>query len=297
MRSPLSFLLVYLAPLPLFLTGLGFGWVPAAVAAATGSVATAMTLNVKAGLFFLLSAGAAPVLLSRLALINRPVRAGTCEGEAEQAGLEWYPEGRLVLWTAGLAGAFLTLIIVVSGPDLEAFRAQLKLFASEFSTTITSELSPSERAAVAGLSDLLVIIAPLVGASAWLVFMLANMLVAARLLDLWGRSLRPWARFSNLTFPARAIIALAVVSAACLLPGSFGLIAGVYAAPLATAFAILGLAVIHFMLRNHSARLVLLAGLYAALILFSWLVVLPLVALGLIETGWGLRARVGRRRV
>jgi hypothetical protein len=147
---------------------------------------------------------------------------------------------------------------------------------------------------VAGLSDLLVIIAPLVGASAWLVFMLANMMVASRALQAWGKSLRPWAKFASLTFPGQAIIVLAAVSSACLLPGSLGLIAAVYAAPLATAFAILGLAVIHFLLRNHSARLVLLAGLYGALILFSWLVVLPLVALGLIETGWGLRARHSR---
>ena len=276
--SPLSFLLIYLAPLPLFLAGLGFGWAPAAAAAVVGGVATAAVMGARAGVFFLLSAGAAPAILSYLALTSRPVSRGAREGEAEQAGVEWYPEGRLLLWTAALAGAFLTLLILVTGPDIETFRAQLKVFATEFATAIGGDLSPSERAALAGLPDLLVIIAPLVGASAWLVFMLVNMMMASRVLEKWGKSLRPWADFSNLAFPPLAGLALVALGAACLLPGAFGLIAGVFAAPLATAFAILGLAVVHFLLRRHRARLPLLFGLYAALILFSWLIMPPLVA-------------------
>ena len=297
MVSPLSFLLIYLAPLPLFLAGLANGWAPAAAAAVIGSVATAAVMGVRAGFFFLFSAGAAPAILSYLALISRPVNRQSREGEAEQASVEWYPEGRLVLWTAVLAGAFLTLIIVITGPDAETFRAQLKLFATEFTTAITGELAPAERVALSGLPDILVFIAPLIGASAWLVFMLANMLMASRMLKRWGGSLRPWASFSNLAFPPRAGIALVGLCAACLLPGSPGLIAGVFAAPLATAFAILGLAVIHFLLRNHAARVALLVGLYAALIMFSWLVMVPLAVLGLTETRWNLRALASRRQV
>ena len=52
--SPLSFLLIYLAPLPLFLAGLGYGWGTAAAAAVVGSVATVAVLGARAGLFFLL---------------------------------------------------------------------------------------------------------------------------------------------------------------------------------------------------------------------------------------------------
>jgi hypothetical protein len=297
MRWPLSYVLIYLAPLPLFLAGLGFGSVAAAAAATIGGLATGAVMGARAGLFFVLSAGATPVILSYLALINRPVSRGAGEGEARLAGTEWYPEGRLVLWTAGLAGSFLTLIMLLTGPDLETFRAQLKLFATEFTTTITGELSPAERAAVAGLPDLLVLIAPMVGASAWLIFMLANMLLASRILARWGTALRPWASFANLAFPPRAGIVLVALLGACLLPGPIGVIAGVFAAPLATAFAILGLAVIHFLLRNHAARVALLVGLYAALILFSWLVLLPLIAVGLTETGWGLRARTSQGQV
>ncbi len=295
--SPLSFLLIYLAPLPLFLAGLGYGWLTAAAAAVVGSAATIPVLGARAGLFFLFSAGAAPVVLSRLALISRPIAHNSGEGEVEGSGVEWYPEGRLVLWTAALAGTFLTLVIVVAGPGLEAFRTQLKEFALEFTTSITGGMSPDERKALAGLPDLLVILAPLVGASAWLVFMLANMLMASRLLKRWGKSLRPWAAFSKLTFPPQSAIALAALCAASMLPGFIGVAAAVFAAPLATAFAILGLAVIHFLLRDHSARWPLLAGTYAALMLFSWLVMLPLVAVGLAETGWKLRARTAKGKI
>jgi len=49
--------------------------------------------------------------------------------------------------------------------------------------------------------------------------------------------------------------------------------------------------VIHYLLLDHPARTALLAGLYVALVLLSWLVVLPLIALGIVETGFNLRAR------
>jgi len=104
-------------------------------------------------------------------------------------------------------------------------------------------------------------------------------------------SLRPWAPFASLTFPRRSSLAVAALVVASMLPGTAGLIGSVYAAPLCAAFALLGLAVIHHLLRRHPARTSLLAGLYAALVLLSWLVVLPLIALGIVETGFKLRAR------
>jgi hypothetical protein len=76
------------------------------------------------------------------------------------------------------------------------------------------------------------------------------------------------------------------------MPGTAGLIGLVFAAPLLTAFAILGLAVVHHLLIGHSARVPMLTGLYAALMLFSWVLALPLIALGIAELGLGVRARL-----
>ncbi|NNE20969.1 MAG: hypothetical protein HKN11_00015, partial [Rhizobiales bacterium] len=102
--SPLSLVLFYLAPLPLFLAGLGWGPVVAGLAGLVGSAALAGAIDFRTGAFFLLSAGVAPVLLSYLALINRPAQAGLgLEGEAADSEIEWYPEGRLILWCAVIA--------------------------------------------------------------------------------------------------------------------------------------------------------------------------------------------------
>jgi Predicted membrane protein (DUF2232) len=290
--TPLSALLFYLAPLPLFIVGLSFGWLPAAMSAAIGGGVLSGLWGVKTGAFFLIASAAGPVILTRLALINRPATAGGNEGEASDGRLLWYPEGRLLLWAAGLAGALLTLVILIMGPDAESFRAQLKTISEKFATALLTELPAQQQQGLAQFIDFLVMLAPMASAAAWLVAMTVNLLLASRLLKAWGMAIRPWAPFSSLKFPRLSAVALAGACALSLMPGTAGLIGSVYAAPLCTAFAILGLAVLHFLLLGHSARVPILAGLYGVLILLSWIVMVPLIALGLAELGWNLRARL-----
>ena len=289
--TPLSALLFYLAPLPLFIVGFSGGWVTAAISAAVGGGVLAGLSGGKAGLFFLIASAAGPVILTRLALIHRPATAGGSEGEAAHGGVEWYPEGRLLLWAAVLAGALLTLVILLIGPDAESFRAALKELSAKFAEPLLKDMPAQQRPGFAQLVDFLAVLAPVASAAALLVALMANMLLASRLLKTFGMSLRPWAPFSSLAFPRLAGVALAGAGALSLMPGTAGLIGSVYAAPLCTAFAILGLAVIHYLLLNHSARVPLLAGLYAVLILLSWIVMVPLIALGVAELGFNLRAR------
>jgi hypothetical protein len=289
--TPLSAMLFYLAPLPLFIVGLSFGPVSAAVGAAAGAAALAGFWGPKAGLFFVISSALGPVILCRLALISRKSSGGRNEGEAVDRDTEWYPEGRLTLWTALLAGAVLTLVVLMVGPDAESFRATLKELATRFAEPILRDLPEQQRPGFAQMVDLLIIVAPAASAAAWFAAMTINLLLASRLVERRGISLRPWASFSSLAFPRRSSLAVAAFGALSLLPGTAGLIGSVYLAPFCAAFAVLGLAVVHHLLINHPARISLLAGLYVALVLLSWLVVLPLVALGIVETGFNLRAR------
>jgi hypothetical protein len=291
--TPLSAFLFYLAPLPLFLIGLSSGWVAALIGAAAGAGALTGFWGSKTGLFFLLATAAGPVVLSRLALINREAAAEAKEGEVRHKGLEWYPEGRLLLWTAAMAGALLTLVILVMGPDAESFRAALKELSTKLAEPLLKTLPPQQQTGLDDLVDFLVLIAPIASAAAWFGAMTVNLLLGAQLLTRWGKSLRPWSAFSSLTFPRKAGVALAGACALSLFPGTLGLIGSVFAAPLCSAFAVLGLAVVHAVLAGHAARVALLVGLYTALILLSWIVLLPLLALGVAELGWNLRARFG----
>jgi hypothetical protein len=287
--TPLSFLLFYLAPLPLFLIGLGYGWMAALIGAAASAGALTLIWGVSMGLFFLLSTAAGPIVLSRLALINRKVATEAKEGEARDKGVEWYPEGRLLLWTAAMAGMLLTLVILIMGP--EDFRAALKEFSTSLAALLLKTLPPQQQAGLNYLVDFLVLIAPIALAAAWFARMAINLLLGAQLLTRWGKSPRPWSAFSALAFPRKAGIALAGACALSFFPGTLGLIGSVFAAPLCGAFAVLGLAVVHAVLEGHAARVALLVGLYTALILLSWIVLLPLLALGVAEHGWNLRAR------
>ena len=78
---------------------------------------------------------------------------------------------------------------------------------------------------------------------------------------------------------------------ASLLPDTLGLFAEVYTSALVTVFAVLGLAVLHYLTRDYPARIFLLLTVYLAIFMFNWLAALLLAAFGVAEIGFGLRAR------
>lgn len=292
--TPLSALLFYLTPLPLLMAGLSHGWPAGMLSGAVGALALSSFWGVKTGLFFLAASAAAPVILSWLALTSRPAQGPGNEGEAFDQGRQWYPEGRLVLWAAVMAGALLTLAILSLGPDAESFRATLSQAATRVSQSLGAGMPAEQQAELAQWVDFMMQLAPAASAAAWVAGMTLNLIIASRLLRRLGMSIRPWAPFASLAFPRRAGLALAGACALSFMPGTTGLIGMVFAAPMLTAFAILGLAVVHHLLIGHSARVPLLTGLYGALVLMSWVLALPLVALGLAELGFGIRARLKR---
>jgi hypothetical protein len=132
---------------------------------------------------------------------------------------------------------------------------------------------------------------PIAAASIWLLATLINMKLGARILAAFDRGPRPWARFGALTFPRRAVWLLPAALAASMLPGILGVIGSVFAAAMFTAFALAGLAVLHGLTEGMSARAPLLGGLYLALILLNWLLLLPLAMLTMLDMAFGMRAR------
>src|SRR5512138_2186954 len=102
--SPAAVVLFYLAPLPILIAALGWSHWAGLIAAASATAAVA----VLSGVFFV----AVPVIafgawwLGYLALLARPVANGGA------GALEWYPVGRLVLWSAVIG----TLVVAAAVP-------------------------------------------------------------------------------------------------------------------------------------------------------------------------------------
>ncbi len=284
--SILSFFLFLFAPLPLFIAGLGWGSISAAIAALSGSALIGILYGPAQGIIFGASIGLAPVILCHLSLQSRPADGGT--------DVEWYPMGRLVLWAAAIAGALMTVSVLRGGPGAEAYFQNMKAGLDamlERQPDLVSALSPAGADQFEALMAFFIRVTPIVMASLWTLILIGNVWMGTKVLKIAGNSPRPWAPFPNLEFPRLASVALGASLVAALLPGTIGLIAEGFAAALVCAFAVLGLAVIHYVTRDFSGRMLVLATAYMAIIMFNWLAALAFAALGVAETGFGLRAR------
>src|SRR5262252_8750344 len=100
-KSVVAIGLFYLSPLPILLVALGWIHWAGLLAAVVAAVSLALALDNFYFLAFLISIGVPAWWLGYLALLARP--AGTADE------IEWYPPGRLVVWSAAL-GALMVLI-------------------------------------------------------------------------------------------------------------------------------------------------------------------------------------------
>jgi hypothetical protein len=287
--SPITVVAFYLSALPIFIVALGWGLNATAVAGLSGSFAITAVAGPAPGFAFLIGIALPPAVLSWLALRSRPAdEAPPVEGEPQVNGRQWYPEGRLVLWAAMIAAALTSLGMLLIGASADSFRATLEDQVGQMLTAMGEEVEGDE------LDQMVSVIAfmlPVAAASIWLLATLVNMKLGARILAAFDRSPRPWARFGALTFPRRAVWLLPAALAAAMLPGMAGIIGSVFAAAMLTAFALAGLAVLHGLTEGMAARAPLLGGLYLALILLNWLLLLPLAMLTMLDMAFGMRAR------
>jgi hypothetical protein len=287
-----SVALFYLAPLPILIAAMGWShWSGLAAA-----VAAALGLTLAFGPFFfiafLLSVGLPAWWLGYLALLARPA------GPAGE--LEWYPPGRLVLWAAILGALVILVALSQFGGDEgtiqtslrnafdRMFRAQMHIPAGE-ALTIPGLSDPNR------LIDVLVIVLPPAAAVLSAVTQLLNLWLAGRIVKISGRLKRPWPDLAAMRFPPATPVLLAAAIAASFLPDVAGLAAALPAASLLLAYAALGFAVLHGITRHLNSRAVLLFGVYSAVLIFGWPVLL-MTLLGLIDSALDLRKRVAAMR-
>ncbi len=287
--TALAGILFCLAPLPICLAGLGWGWRAAAVAALSGTM-VASVLGVNLAAFFAVTF--APIaVLCYLALLSRPAPAAASAATV----LEWYPIGRLVGWAAIIAGALVGTLIVI-GYDPEAYRDSIKhMLENPAFKDLDPEGTLFTEENVTKLTDVFARALPVFLSIAWLSIALFNLWLAGVIIDASGRALRPWPRLDALELPNAFFLAFTASLIGSFVPGLPGLLASAFAGAFLFAYVLQGLAVLHAFSRGMPFRALLLATVYLAILFLGW-VAIAVAILGLSEPLLHLRERAAARR-
>jgi len=263
---------------PLFIAGLSLGLPAALMATAVASVSVMTAGGLLGGIVHAL-VNALPVLI----LLNRALLSR----RAPDGGVEWYPPGLLVAWLSGLAavtlGVLLTILAMGQGGMAGSVHRQIDLILPMF--------GPNQES----LRPLFEIVAPILPAiivAAWMLVTMANGAIAQAITTGMRRALRPALKIAETELPNWLAIALVIAAGVVLLGhGLIGTIAANATVMLLVPFVVLGLAVVHLATRGVRARGFLLGGLYAVTAILTWPLIV-IIALGLIEQGFGLKRRI-----
>ena len=252
-----------LAPMPLMIAVLGYGWLAGLAAAVVGAGACAL-MQPALSIVFLISTAGPALLLGWLA-------THVFAGERQLA------PGDLLAALVGLAIAavwgMIAFVAVIHG-DLEAAATEI---ASGLRQALQRMKGIEDGAAIMPVDEFiqwLVASIPAVMAFWSVLAMSLNLWLAARVAMISGLLNREWPDLPrSLALPRLALGAFALATLACALPGASRVFASSAAVALGLAFAFQGLAAIHRLTQGRAARPGLLSALYA---LIFFLFPLPL---------------------
>jgi len=290
--TSLAGILFYLAPLPICLAGLGWGWIAAAVAALAGMVVVGGVLGLAPSAVFAGAIAMPMAVLCYLALLSRPAAAP--QGQAS-VGLEWYPVGRLVGWASVIAGALAAIMVLTLGYDADSYRDSIKdLLQNSALKELDRDGTLINESTIGGLSSVLARTLPAAFAIVWQSIALFNLWLAGVIVEASGRALRPWPALDAIELPNAFFLAFTASLLASFLPGIAGLLATGFAGALLFAYVLQGLAVLHAFSRGMPFRGLLLSAVYIGILLLGWVAV-AIAILGLAEPILRLRDRAATR--
>jgi len=283
---PLALTLSQFAPLPLFLVGLSSGATAAAAAGAVACLATLAFGTFTAAVLFAAIAALPAAVLSRHALLSRPLPDG---------GVEWYPAGYLLCWLLALAGGALLLGFVWFALSGDGLVGALRQAADRFFDAVEGDgldtIPPETRAAFDGLLPFV----PGLFATVNALMVALNGILAQRLLLRFGKARRAADRLSELELPRSLGLLLLGGIVAAMLPGTMGHIGASLAMLLTVAYFLAGLAVIHALARGSAGRRGILTVFYAlltVLLLLATPLAVLVAAVGVLDQLIGLRRRI-----
>jgi hypothetical protein len=271
--------LFLLSPLPVAITGLGWGAMTAAVAALSAATGLALVATLTAGVMHLLAIGLPTVFLSYLLLLRRDVVDG---GPGTAPRTQWYPIGRVLGFAALWAGVLAVFALMTIATDIDGLRAGLRRSAERFFGMAGREAGgnlpspPLGEAEIVAWTELMTIsFAASVGMT-WMLLSSLNLWLAGRVTVASKRLARPWPDLTLMRLPAFAVVGFAsAVGAGVLLSLAGQTYLALVASGFASAFLfecmLVGLAIIHFHTRHWPLRPLALGATYAGLMLaYPW---------------------------
>jgi hypothetical protein len=288
----ISLLLFYLAPLPLMVAGLGWGPLTAAI----GGIAAGTCLGLLFGMPYLAAFVVTVALpawwLSHLALLGRADGTGAAPANATAPTApptEWYPVGRILLWTAGFA-AFTTMAALLTlGTDGDTIIASLR-------RALTRIMGASGGGDSEQIVNALVSIAPAAAAIVAIMTLTLNLWLAGRVTVTSGRLHRPWPDLKAAALPPMTLVVLCLTIAIAFTGGLLGIFSQIASSTLLMAYALTGFAALHTLTLGMKSRPMLLGLTYAMVMVLGW-PILTMVGLGIADAFFGFRQRFLARRL
>ena len=287
-----SLVLFYLAPLPLMVAGLGWGPLSATIGGISAAIGLGAIFGLPYCIAFVLTVALPAWWLGHLALLGRPVAMASSAGNGAAPpvpALEWYPVGRILLWTAGFAALTTMAALFTLGGDAATITDALR----RGLLRITGVRPPSGD--TQQVVDALVMIAPAAAAVVAMMTLTLNLWLAAKITTTSGRLHRPWPDMKSAALPAMTLAALSLALALCFTGGLFAMLGQIASAALMMVYALIGFAVLHTLTLAMKSRALWLSGTYAVVLVFGW-PVLAMVGLGLADAVFGFRQRYLQRR-
>lgn len=288
---PMRVILFLITPLPIFLIGFGWGWPTALIAGITGTIAMALATAPAIAAIFAISEAVPAVVLIYLVTLNRPATAPGPDVDP-QTGIEWYPVGRIVIWAAAISGIMALAAMVMISTDVEGLRVEVRKL---IEAVLKAQLEAMNGGKALGeddlvkLTDVLVYLLPAATALSWMLTILFNLWLAARITLASGRLPRPWPDIPAMRYPRSAPLVLAAASALTFLPGYAALGASALSGAFYFAYVLMGLAVIHYITRGQPWRPFALWALYAALLILNTGVSVLIALLGIADSFVSIR--------
>jgi len=214
---------------------------------------------------------------SRPPLVPRPV--------ATPVALEWYPVGRILLWTAGFAVLITMAALLTLGTDAATIKGAIR----RGLLLVWNPEDPSSEE-TARVVDAVFALAPVASAIVTMMTLTVNLWLAGKVTATSGRLHRPWPDLKAMALPPMTLAVFSAAIAFCFVGGLLAILALTITAALTMAYGLIGFAVLHTVTMTLKHRALWLSCAYTIVVMFTW-PVLVMAALGLADAVFGLRQR------
>lgn len=306
-------ILANLSPLPIMIAMLGYG----TIAGATAVVSATLTVSILfyahekfgnldsaalAGLTFLFFLALPAFWLSLLAVLSR-VKGSPNWVVTTRVGSffarEYCPLERVLSYATSLCATIGVALAIYVSSEYGGFDIAVERLTAEIAPVVDqligSRMQLPKGVDAKSLAHATVLAAAPMVAGCSLIMMILNLWLAGRVAQLSGQLPRPWPDIAwELRLPRIYLLVFGLAAAiGPYLGGLPGLIIVIVATTLGVAYALLGLAVAHYLTRGSSFRIPVLAAIYVGLAIpVSWLIfLLALVVVGILDAAFSLRDR------